>query len=142
MVASPSYLIIQLGSNDLGKGKSCGLIVDIKRDIGRTRLLLPNTRIIWNEILMRRYWHVAKGDGRIIEKIRKRVNCAANNFIKNEGHYVIKHPNIRTSELELYRFDGTHLSDIGNDIYMNNLQGALETFITSPNTKRFPVVNI
>ena len=29
----PSYLIIQLGSNDLGKGKSCGLIIDIKRDI-------------------------------------------------------------------------------------------------------------
>jgi hypothetical protein len=61
---SPSYLIIQLGSNDLGKGKSCGLIIDIKRDIGRTRLLLPNTRLIWSEILMRRYWHVTKGDGK------------------------------------------------------------------------------
>jgi hypothetical protein len=36
---------------------------------------------------MRRYWHVAKGDGKIIEKIRKRVNCAVNNFIKNEGYY-------------------------------------------------------
>ena len=141
-IEPPSYLIIQLGSNDLGKGKSCGLIIDIKRDIGRTRLLLPNTHIIWSEILMRRYWHVAKGDGKIIEKIRKRVNCAVNNFIKNEGHYVIKHPNIRASETELYRFDGTHLSDIGNDIYLNNLQGALETFIRSPNTKSFPVANI
>ena len=142
LLPPPSYLIIQLGSNDLGKGKSCGLIVDIKRDIGRIRLLLPNTRIIWSEILLRRYWHVAKGDGKIIEKIRKRVNCAVNNFIKNEGHYVIKHSNIRASEIELYRFDGTHLSDIGNDIYLNNLQGALETFITSPNTKSFPVANI
>ena len=83
-----------------------------------------------------------KGDGKIIEKILKRVNCAVNNFIKNEGHYVLKHPNIWASEIELYRFDGTHLSDIGNDIYLNNLQGALETFITSPNTKSFPVVNI
>jgi hypothetical protein len=54
----------------------------------------------------------------------KVVNCAANNFIKNEGHYVIKHPNIRASEIELYRFDGTHLSDIGNDIYLNNLQAS------------------
>ena len=138
MLPPPSYLIIQLGSNGLGKGKSCGLIIDI----GRIRLLLPNTRIIWSEILMRRYWHVAKGDGKIIEKIRKRVNCAVNNLIKNEGHYGIKHPNIRASEIELYRFDGTHFSDIGNDIYLNNLQGALETFITSPNTKSFPVANI
>jgi hypothetical protein len=103
---------------------------------------LPNTRIIWSEILIRRYWHVAKGDGKIIENIRKRVNCAVNNCIKNEGHYVIKHPNIQASEIELYRFDGTHLTDIGNDIYLNNLQGALETLITSPNTKSFPVANI
>ena len=144
MVASPSYLIIQLGSNDLRKCKSCGLIIDIKRkrDIGRTRLLLPNTRITWSEILMRRYWHVAKCDGKIIEKIRKRENCAVTNCIKNEGHYVIKYTNIRASEIELYRFDGTHLSDIGNDIYLNNLQGALDTFITSPNTKIFPIANI
>ena len=62
LLPPPSYLIIQLDSKDLGKGKSCGLIIDIKRDIGRTRLLLPNTRIIWSEILMMRYWHVAKGD--------------------------------------------------------------------------------
>ena len=110
-IEPPSYLFIQLGSNDLGKGKSCGLIIVIKRDIGRTRLLLPNTHIIWSEILMRRYWHVGKSDGRIIEKIRKRVNCAVNNFIKNEGHYVIKHPNIQVNEIELYRFNGTHLSD-------------------------------
>ena len=62
LLPPPSYLIIQLDSKDLGKGKSCGLIIDIKRDIGRTRLLLPNSRIIWSEILMMRYWHVAKGD--------------------------------------------------------------------------------
>jgi hypothetical protein len=49
---------------------------------------------------------------------------------------------IFSSEIELYRFDGTHLTDIGNDIYLNNLQGALETLITSPNTKSFPVANI
>jgi hypothetical protein len=51
LLPPPSYLIIKLISNDLGKGKSCGLIIYIKRDIGRIRLILPNTRIIWSEIL-------------------------------------------------------------------------------------------
>ena len=55
----PFMLFIQLGSNDIGNIKACELIDDIKRDILRIRLLLPETRIIWSDILMRRYWHVA-----------------------------------------------------------------------------------
>ena len=40
----------------------------------------------------------------------------------------------------LFRPDGTHLSDQGNDIYLNDLQGGLETFLTS-NVDTFPAVN-
>ena len=51
----PFLLVIQLGSNDLGKVSSYDLIQDIKRDILRLSLRLPNTHIVWSEILMRRY---------------------------------------------------------------------------------------
>jgi hypothetical protein len=37
--------------------------------------------------------------------------------------------NIRAREKNLYRFHGTHLSDIVVDIYLNNIQGAVETFM-------------
>jgi hypothetical protein len=111
LLPPPSYLIFQLGSNDFGKGKLCGLIIDIKRDIGRIRILLPNTRIIWNEVLMRRYWHVAKGDGKIIERIRKRVICAVYNVIKNEGHYIIKHPGGERYQVSVHRL--THMAGTG-----------------------------
>ncbi|VDI51253.1 Hypothetical predicted protein, partial [Mytilus galloprovincialis] len=37
-----------------------------------------------------------------------------------------------------YRYDGTHLSKIANDIYLNNLQGALEKFMTSGGPAIFP----
>ena len=77
---------------------------------------------------MRRYWHVAN-DGRAIELVRKRVNSAVNNFVVNENHFIVRHTNIRAPERSLYRFDGTHLSETGYEIFHNNIQGALETLI-------------
>ena len=116
----PAMIIIQLGSNDLGTCKSIDLIQNIERDILRLRLLLPSTRIIWSDILMRRYWHCAH-NGTAIERAPKRKNSAVNKFVTNDGHCVIHHPNIRARERNLYRFDGTHVSDIGVDIYLNNI---------------------
>ena len=125
----PFLLVIQLGSNDLGKVSSYDLIQDIKRDILRLSLLLLKTHIVWSVILMRRYWHVAN-DGRAIELGRKCVNSAVNNFMVNENHFIVRHPNIRARERSLHRFDGTHLSsDTGYEIFLNNIQGALETLI-------------
>ena len=72
----------------MGKVSSYDLIENIKRDI----LLLPKTHIVWSEILMRRYWHVAN-DGRAIELVRMRVNSAVNNFMVNEYHFIVRHPN-------------------------------------------------
>ncbi|CAG2214541.1 unnamed protein product [Mytilus edulis] len=135
----PAMIIIQLGSNDLVKVKSLELIQNIERDILRLHLLLPNTRIVWSEMLMRRYWHGAT-DGKAIERSRKRVNSAINNYALNDGHCVIQHPNIRAREMNLYRYDGTHLSDIGYDIYLNNIQGGIETFLSSQKIRRFPEV--
>ncbi|CAC5425160.1 unnamed protein product [Mytilus coruscus] len=81
----PVMIIIQLGSNDLTKVKTIELIQNIERDILRLQLLLPNTRIVWSEMLMRRYWHGAK-DGKAIERSRKRVNSAINSYVLEVGH--------------------------------------------------------
>ena len=129
----PAMIIIQLGSNDLGTCKSIDLIQNIEMC-----LLLHSTRIIWSDILMRKYWHCAH-NGTAIERARKRINSAVNKFVKNDGHCVIHHPNIRAREKNFYRFDGTHLSDIGVDIYLNNIQGAVETFMSSNQTRSFPL---
>ena len=109
----PLLIVIQVGSNDIGVTKTVELNADIKRDLLRLKLLIPNTILIWSEILMRRTWHCAKL-GKSLEASRKRVNTAITNFINAEDHYCIKNPNIRATEKDLYRYDGTHLSDMGN----------------------------
>ena len=135
---APGLLIIQLGSNNLGKRDIVVLIEDIQRDILRIKLLLPNTRIVWSEVLMRHYWHEANF-GKAVELAPKRLNLAVKNFVLNEGHNVIRHPNIRARKKNLYRFDGTHFSDAGNAIYLNNIQGALEHFLSSDQSHIFPL---
>jgi lysophospholipase L1-like esterase len=77
---------------------------------------------------LRLCWHVAN-DGMAIELVREGVNSAVNNFMVNENHFIVRHPNIRARERSLHRFDGTHLSDTGYEIFLNNFQGVLETLI-------------
>ena len=75
-----------------------------------------------------------------MEKARKRVNLAVQNIVLGVGGYVIKHNNIRARNINLFRNDGTHLSDIGINVYLNTIQqGALESFLSSNGPRIFPL---
>ncbi|CAC5401645.1 unnamed protein product [Mytilus coruscus] len=131
---APQILTIHLGSNDLGLIKGKKLIEQIRLDIMRLHVLLPNLSLVWSEILPRRYWHLAENQV-AINSTRNRVNAAVRNIFKEELNHglVICHPNIKAQERDLFRHDGVHLSDVGNDVFLNNVtvQGALELFASS-----------
>lgn len=126
----PEVLLIQLGSNDLATIKGKELIELIRLEILRLRTLFPHTKLIWSEILPRRYWHFA--DNQVaVEICRKRVNNAVKRIFLSdiENGCVIRHPNIMYIEKSLFRMDGVHLSEVGIDVYLNNIKGALEAFL-------------
>jgi hypothetical protein len=100
---------------------------------------MPNTLIALSNILQRRYWHNAN-NGKSIEKTRKRVNLLVRNQVISIGGCAIRHCNLRAREVNLYRNDGTHLSNSGTEIYLNNIQGALEHFISSGGSLVFPPI--
>ena len=77
------YLIIQAGSNDLGIVKGKVLIENIRADIMRSAILYPDLKIIWSDILPRRYWHYGNNHG-TIEGTRKTVNIAVRKVVKEE----------------------------------------------------------
>lgn len=136
----PNFMIIHCGANDLtGTLTGLQLVENIKCSMLRYHALIPHTTIIWSAMLQRRYWHFAPlGDGQKIDKRRKQVNRMIKNFVLDLGGKAILHDqNIAAKDSQLYRIDGTHLSKLGNKIFLNNLKGGIEALVQQGN-KLFP----
>ncbi|CAG2216618.1 unnamed protein product [Mytilus edulis] len=126
---APKYLVLHIAGNDFGKTKLGFLRNEIKATLEKVQSYLPNSSIVWSQILPRTNWrHSISQDSMMACRIR--INSAIASFVlKNGGHY-IKYPDILPNSTFL-KEDGVHLTDLGNDIFLNNLQGALEMFICS-----------
>lgn len=127
--AAPSVVIIHLGSNDLCQQKTSILYNAIRKDITELAQCLPNCVFIWSDLLPRLFWKGAKNIKKI-ELKRKRVNREGRNVCLKMGGRFIKHTVDHTTP-NLYWEDGVHMNDLGNDIFLHELQGALECFISS-----------
>ena len=54
---------------------------------------------------------------------QKKRNLVAKNFVTENGGKAILHENIKAGEVSLYRTNGTNLSQTGNKVFLNNIQG-------------------
>jgi lysophospholipase L1-like esterase len=135
ILPTPIILLIHCGANDLTEKDLTrkGLIENIECSVLRYIALFRNIVIVWSSLLQHRYWHFAPlNAGPIIDQKHRRVNSAVRTFVIENGGRAIWHDsNIKATEIALYRTDGTHLSHIGNKVFLNNLQGGLETFLNS-----------
>lgn len=129
-VHPPSFILIQLVSHNLGITKTLDLINNIECDLLRLNVILPGLKIIWSEILQRRYWHYAS-ECKSLEKAHTMVNVAIEDLVLSFDGYLLRHPNIRARMINLYSRDGAHRSKVGTSISQHNSRCFAEIFGTS-----------
>nr|XP_034311277.1 uncharacterized protein LOC117680502 [Crassostrea gigas] len=129
----PTILIIHCGGNNIGDPQNTlkGIQKFMKLTLSQMADLLPNTLIVWSHILPRSNWRQSLStiEG---ENSRRRINSAIATFVlKKLNGASIKYKDIQITQKRLFRLDGVHLSDLGNNIYINSLKNAIVQFVTS-----------
>jgi hypothetical protein len=127
----PSAVLIHCGGNDIGHTETpCGLLTyQIKVTFVSSFIeILPGCPIIWSSILPRIKWRLSTITTKMEKKTRRRINRHVRSYFLNKNCYVIEYPGFDDKLPALFDPDGTRLSFIGNDIFINAIQGALETF--------------
>ena len=90
---------------------------------------LPNTTIIWSQILPRLKWRYSENQTAMHE-CRYRINNSIAFFVTKLGSHYSRYPDICRNYTFL-KSDGVHLTPVGNGIFLNILQGAIEYFMSS-----------
>ena len=123
-----NMLVIHCGVNDLQFNTPKMLRCRIIKDLNLLQSMIPHAKIIWSQILPRPIQKEQNRDD--LEKLRKRVYSAVAKevFRHLHGGY-IKYPDIRIDHIHLYLKDKVHLSQTGNDIFLNTMSGGIEVLI-------------
>ncbi|XP_077779000.1 uncharacterized protein LOC144326338 [Podarcis muralis] len=124
----PDILILQLGENDLVSRRSADLLWNIKRDLDELAALCPGTTVFWSSFLKRIVWCGAQNT-MAIEKSRKLLNRAVVRWVRFMNGRVISCDRIRIGDQALFRNDGVHLSDRGNDIWLGSIISSIRDWL-------------
>ncbi|XP_077792013.1 uncharacterized protein LOC144329169 [Podarcis muralis] len=124
----PNILIIQLGENDLANRKSVDLLWSMKKDLDELAAFLPGSALFWSSLLKSRVWRSAHNI-MAIEKSRKLLNRVVARKVRFMNGLVISHDDIRIGDQAMFRHDGVHLSDQGNDIWLANIINSLRDWL-------------
>ena len=136
---APNYFVLHAAGNDVGRISCldlCNKLIGPEGIIDQLRILMPYTTIVWSCILPRLQWRYSRNT-KAMENVRIRVNRELIRFMKITGGKAIRYPDFHDKSPSLFS-DGTHLSFIGNDIFVNTIQSAFEMFIRNPTIRVFP----
>ncbi|XP_053555368.1 mucin-17-like isoform X1 [Bombina bombina] len=120
----PHIIILHLGGNDVGAIPVLQLIKVMQADIGWLRVRIPGVMIGWSHIIPRLHWrHMSAHTAAY--RVRKKINASVAKTVTGSGGFVVRHEAISADRTELYRRDKVHLSDVGLDLFIGDIQRAL-----------------
>jgi hypothetical protein len=125
----PSVIVLHVGADDISSTKSIMLRQALREMMDGVISLLPETCLIWSEMISRLRYPGAVKVG-AIEKERRRNNICVCRYALSMGGRTILHRDIDPTTPWLYT-DGIHLADAGVDVFLNDLCYALELFYTT-----------
>ncbi|XP_061166862.1 uncharacterized protein LOC133175766 [Saccostrea echinata] len=123
----PNFILIHCGGNDYGKLSIRKIRVVAKQLVLFIRNRFQNIRIIWSFILPRLQWRYS-ANLKAMENARKRLNSCIASIVLQSGGAIIRHTDIKPVPA-LFLQDGVHMSSLGNNIFLNSLQGGLEAIV-------------
>lgn len=136
----PCMIIIHLGGNDLVSLSQWKLIRMIHSDIRYVHSLFPESFLVWSDILPRLHWRGKESTPdnlRAMDLKRKRVNRAGHLAVKvsPKGRYIAHDIDTRTQGL--LKNDGTHLTLVGNRIFLLAFEEAIRQFFQYQTVLKF-----
>lgn len=121
----PEFLIIHCGANNVGQKTTEELLELLSTTLSRICDMFPTTTIVWSSALPRLAWRFSE-NVKAMNEIRGRMNREAIKFVTSRGGHYIKNPQFSQKPPTLFDPDGVHLSQLGNDILLNTIKGALQ----------------
>lgn len=111
----PHWLIVHCGTNNLGRCSKGQTSRQLCKAISALHQLTPHTQVVWSAVLPR-IIAPAGFSARTFDKLRRRLNSVASGFC---GHKTIHHWDTPCDHF--YTQDGLHLSNQGQDTFINNI---------------------
>ena len=125
----PEILVIHCGGNDLGYVKLQVLRRRIKRCIFELNQMLPNTVLMWSQLLPRLRWRSTQ-NCKAMNFAALRINSFAAARVCSIGGGYIRYPEIKWGESGMFANDVVHLSRLENDMFIHNLQTELYKYFS------------
>ena len=129
--APPDIIVINLGGTDLGHTKGTALVSQMRVDLAVVIQMFPGTTVVYYDILQQRSWMFQWGEdiNKCIKMARHPVNQMVFAFLHDRRMPTIHHPAIKQCVPGQYHREGMHLTDEGNDLFLESLRAGLSSVL-------------